>query len=421
MSVQDADVALDLAGHRLDNFGQLVIGDRTGSRPARNSERDARRRRRSQDGYDTGRRGCAPDRCRATLDTTRVSLDSYAADMLSGTLVLAGGTLRADEVVVNGPRSTLAFNSGTMILDGGHSQFSTGSPIVIGNGTDTAMLTILSGDVSFSDWANGLTLAAGATLDLQGGSLFTTSFNAAPGSEVVWSGGEWACYSPLSLGDSGSLGPDLVLDADMRLGANGGLHVQSSGSLIVDGGTLSAQTLTHDAQAGLEYSSGNVHIDSGNIIIGAGEFTGQGGSPAVTLASATDRLSTYSGGLAVKDGYTLHLAAGSVELKGICWWKGCWTTAGQRWTSLTGALELYFGGENPGGLRIGSGSGDAVINGRTIVKVGPEGHLYVNGGSLRVDAGYELHLLAEESGNRCQCVCRRNQVGWHAVAGPRKS
>ncbi|MBN2022067.1 MAG: PEP-CTERM sorting domain-containing protein [Pirellulales bacterium] len=396
ISVQDADVALDLAGHGLDNFGQLVVGQVGPDRGLLEIQNGTLAVAGGvKMGMTAGVEGVLQIDAGATLDTTRVALNSYAEDMPgSGTLVLAGGTIRADEVVVYGPRSTLAFHSGTMILDGGNSSFCSGSPVVVGNGTDAANLTILSGYASFS---SGLALADGAALELRGGTLYTPSFSAAPGSAVAWSGGEWICGAPLSLGADDPLGADLELDGDMVLRAQAGLHVRSSGRLLVDGGTLVAQTLTYDAGAGLAYAGGYVEIYNGDITLGTSGFTGPGGSQAVTLTRANDQLATGSGAVVVDEGFSLHLAAGGVHAAGLVV-NGTFDYGGLAPDEPgQGRLGLYFNGPEPGCLRIGAGGGDAVINGRTIVKVGPEGGIYVYGGSLRIDPGYELHLLGPKA------------------------
>jgi hypothetical protein len=401
ISVCDADVTFDLNGHRLDNNGSIFIGQ---IGPERGLLRIQNGTLAAAGGVKLGMspgvEGVLQIPAGATLETTRVRLDSYAEDTPGGgTLLLDGGTLRAEEVVVSGPRSKFQFNAGHLVLDGGYSYFSTGELYSIGNGTDAAMLTILSGGASFYD---GLTLADNATLELRGGTLYTPAFSAAPGSAVVWTGGEWNCDTPLALGAGESLGTELELDDDMLLRANWGLHVSNSGKLVINRGGLFAERLTYEAGARLEYAGGGLVIGQGDINIGS-QFTGPGGSTEVVLANAEDCIGTAMWGtpgiVMVDAGYTLRQAAGTIQTAGLAVY-GTFDYGGPGQDDAgRGILELYFTAENPGSLRIGAGGGDAVINGRSVVKVAAPGHIYVIGGALQIDPGYELHLLERTDEN----------------------
>ena len=253
----------------------------------------------------------------------------------------------------------------------------------------------------------------------RGGNLYTSAISGAPGSNIAWTGGDWTCQSSLALGSDVPLGSSLSLNAGMRLYANGGFHVSSSGRLLVNGGTLIAGSFTYEEGAVLEYASGSVS-QSGNFTIGAGGFTGPAGSQTVTLADANDQLSSWSGDLMVTENHILRLHAGSIAANGLVV-QGVFDYGGQTLDEPgQGMLDLSFSGsqaaslcigsgENDGqmpagggvgsqaaSLRIGSGSGDAVINGRTVVQVGSQGKIAVWGGGLRIDRDHTLQLLEED-------------------------
>ncbi len=422
ISVCDAEATLELRGRHLENTGAIFIGQ-IGPEPGL-----LRIRNGTLTAAGGVKMGLSPDvsgaleiPSGATLNTLRVWLDSNADDMPGGgSVLLAGGTLRAEEVVVAGPRSALQFDSGVLVLGNGSSRFSTGGPIVVGNGTDAATLQITSGGATFSD---GLMLSEHSRLELVGGSLYTASLSAAPGAAVVWNGGEWTWTTPVVLGAGAPLGANLELDGDMVLRAYGGLHVGGAGRLASAGGKLIVDRLTHDSGARLEFTGGELDLAQGDISIGS-QFTGQDGSTTVLLATSADSLVTsvwsMPGAIRIDADHTLRLSGGTIQTAGLIV-DGTFDYGGPAPDDPgQGVLKLYlnrgndpvesagngFNGESPSPaadephpVRIGAGSGDAVINGRTVVKVGAAGQIGIDGAALRIDEGYALHALERSDDN----------------------
>ena len=416
ISVCDADTTLELGGYSLENSGAIFIGQIGPDRGL------LRIRNGTLTAAGGVKMGLSPDvpgvlevPSGATLNTLRVWLDSNADDMPGGgSVLLTGGTLHADEVVVSGPRSVLQFDSGSLVLGNGYSRFSNGDPVVVGNGTDSATMRIISGRASFAD---GLTLSENSRLEFLGGSLFTASFSAAPDAAVVWSGGEWRWTTPVVLGAGQPLGANLELDGDMVLRASAGVHVEGTSRLVVAGGKLFADALTHDPGARLEFAGGEVHLAQGDISIGS-QFTGLIGSTTVLLQNAADWLGTsiwsMPGAVRVDANHTLRLAGGTIQTAGLVV-DGTFDYGGAAPDDPGhGVLRLYLNRGNgpvesagsgvndesplpaadePLPVRIGAGSGDAVINGRSVVKVGAAGQIWIDGAALRIDEGYALHVL----------------------------
>ncbi len=396
ISIVDADVTLELAGHQLDNAGPIFIGQ-TG--PERGLLRLSNGRLTTLGPVRIGTTadvdGVLQIDPGATLDAGTINAGGSGLSG-RGTIVLNGGTLRALGVQLQSNRAALNFDSGNMVLDGGFSDFATGSTIVVGNGTDPARLDIVSGSVSFSD---GLRLSANATLAFGGGSLRTASLAADPGSTIVWTAGQWAHEAPLTLGPGQPLGEHLLLDAGKGLRAEGGLHLGSSASLSLTGGELFAETLTSDAGAQLQYSSGTLTLNQGDIVVGR-PVSGPGGSPVATLANTADSWTAGNwdtpGSLKIEEGYTLRQAAGSIRSTGLLV-EGTFDYGGLGVDEAgQGKLELILFGNPLNTIVIGNGPGPA-INGRTLAKIGSEGHIHLYGGSLRVDPGFSVNLLPKSN------------------------
>jgi len=188
-----------------------------------------------------------------------------------------------------------------------------------------------------------------------------------------------------------------------------GLTIGQGGSILVAGGVLDASTCDVQPGGQFQYDSGRVLLSSGLLRIGEGGMTGQNEATTVSLSRPMDEIHA-GGSLAVDEGYSLWLAAGSitggtVQVNGTFGFGGpgeedpgqgrltVWSGGGPGPSACDADNDFDNGDPTWPALRIGSGSGDAVINARSTVIVGGQGLLSAPNGLLQVDEGYTLRVL----------------------------
>ncbi len=220
---------------------------------------------------------------------------------------LAGGTLNVAGLnFVAGTPAALNWTSGTLNF--------TGAPLTIGAGGPLGSTGTLNSGMTLSDSAasNALTIAAGGSLNLTGGTLRVGSINVAP---TTWTSGTIdLTNSSITLGPTSPFGPVLTLNSGMTLrlsGSSQSFSLGTTSALVIQGGTLEASSINLTQSANnFGFISGTIQIDTGTITAGgtanntfAGNVTGSGsltktGSDTIILQAAN----TYFGGTSVTSG-----------------------------------------------------------------------------------------------------------------------
>ncbi len=281
----------------------------------------------------------------------------------TGTVTLDQATISTSDLTVyDRPGSGFDFNSGTLNINRSavvtvqnnvtYTAFTVGD-----GGTNTATLnlgtTSLARNYRFN---HGLHIAANGEVNLNHGSLRTTTLSADAGGAFNFNGGSLTLTSatPLTVGDG-------QLIESLDLGSTGPRYLHVNHNLVIDGaaatvtlndgGTLIAHNITTDNGGSFTYHGGLLTLTQGDAGFGTGQNLGTGES--LTLGSG-DRITLNNGTLAIDADADITLAnGGRLQARDIT------TANGGSFQYLGGFLTLTQGDA-------GFGTGQLLGGGKTL-------------------------------------------------------
>lgn len=337
-----------------------------------------------------------------TLDAGQITVGSASGPASS--LNVEGGTVTTNYLFADrGTNSGLSITGGTVNVNR-RLDVANGQTLVLG-GQGVATELNLDVDVAgpnglaYARVANGIELASDSTLNLNGGKLETAAITSTGGTFNFNAGSLDLTASDLTIGQGELLGAELTLEATggatNGLAVSGALTIDGSqsiepgnpgGTVVVDGGSLDAGSISLVNGGVLDYQGGHLGLTASDLDIESGGLIGD-----VVSLSLGDELSV-SGTTTVAGGASLSLDGGKLAT-------GSLVGTGFGWNS--GTLEI--GNE----LRVGSGSasiGDTLVldaaknlDANNLV-IESDGTVTLDGGSLdtqiAVDAGGKLEFVS---------------------------
>ena len=303
-------------------------------------------------------------------------LDTGVLTINSGsTLTMDGGVLYADSIN----------NAGNLIFNSGHISIYDTAGVTIGNGGAFGNELSLGNDSSLSVRNGVFTVEAGASLALNGGSLYADAGISNNGN-FSFTSGHLDTIGGLAVGDTGLLGNNVALSSNRTLDMSGSVNVETGATLSQSSGVSALDgDLTNNGYVSVTggnlYTSGNI-INDGVINIGSGAALGD--------ASLINNQSTTSTATYMQNaGYTRvngTLAAPTVIINnGSLYGSG----------TIDGDLMVAGGhirpGNSPGTLEI---TGDFVLTsaGTLHMEVGSDGGTGYLWDQLIVGGAYDIQL-----------------------------
>ena len=336
----------------------------------------------------------------------------YIGKSGTGTLTVSNGATASASIVFLG---YYAGANGTLNVTGAGSQFTSGSSLMVVNGTGTT--TVSSGGLlstqtaqiqnsgssvtvtgTGSEWNaadiyiepdTSLVISNGGVVDSSSGAVSTSSANAVT---VTGAGSRWNIAGDLSLGD----------DADGNLTISNGAVVTSADGILGSGlngtalvtGTNSSWNLTGDLTVG-SYGNGSLNIQNGATVTSAtgsiGYFTDTSTTGVVTVSGSGSSW-TMPGDLTVGvgadgGGGMLIPASGTLNISS---------------SGAVSAANVYIGA---GAVSLGavtvSGLGSSLTSsgGLTIGQAGQGSLTIANGGTVTVNGGSGTVRIADQAGS----------------------
>jgi len=351
-----------------------------------------------------------------SLDTALLKVGSKTS---TGSLTVADGSVTVKRLVADfGANTTLDLSGGqvavTRLL-----AVETGSPLVLGGQLD---LDLGSNGRAFL--RDGVELATGSQLNLNGGELTTPEITEA-GGELHWNAGSLRLSgSSLTVGQGGLVGAEVVLQGGLE--HQNGLDV--AGTLTIDGdrtadpqspggrvalgtgGALSAGAIALENDGALDWTGGRLVLTASDLTLAADGLVGD------QVVLDADRSLSVAGTTTLADGASLTLnggefSTGSLAGSGFTWNGGALgidsLTVGSQDGQLGQTLEV---GAN---RRLDAGQ-LAIGDGRMVVSGGEVSALVLDvdsaqGGRLDFESG-SLEVLADDL-----------TVGTDGITGPNGS
>ncbi len=256
--------------------------------------------------------------------------------------------------------------------------------------------TLKLGDAFALGHTSGVTVAAGATLDLNGQTAFTMGRTMDVTLEGTGSEGQGALISSINvtLSGSGKTGVrNVTLTGDATIGCPTGKGFDMGTNGVIHGG---GHTLTKTGGGTLVLMGGARDL---NLVIEEGIVMGFGSNPFgdhLTIhggATATaGNLDTYSSNVTIKSGGKIAHGTGTISQ-----WTGAFTAEGdvllENRNTIVTALEVHADFEVPGDL-LRTGGGNIIVAGNLDVK----GNVLIDGGMLMLGDGGTKGSLGPTAG-----------------------
>ena len=351
----------------------------------------------------------------------RNTIDTSLTINAGGSYNLAGGSLTAGEIINNGGSFTFTdgylnlTNSGIDVVSGGllgnelildytSPTNPDGTPVIdaLGNNetisrsiraTTLSVGTAVADSGSVSQTSNSMTIAdaltinAGGSYHLDGGSLTAGSITNNGGSFQFTDGNLTVTNSNFTIGQSGPLGTtDVVLSQSgdsLSIENDNILTIEADSSLTINSGArVSAGSIV--TQGNLIFNAGTLNLTSSDLLIGSGGSLGQ------TVELTSGKAITFQDDRGYVNGHGIVLAAdGTLTLNG-----GRLTA--DNVTSNGGVFDFQSGYLTAGGAtRIGTGSflgTSLALNANSTMTVTNDSVLTIDAGSTLTMDGGELNL-----------------------------
>ena len=286
-------------------------------------------------------------------------------------LIDSKDSLVADSIV-NTPGGAFNFTNGTLVLTGsGLSIDSTGLLGATVNLSPTMDLRLNNNNV--------VTIDAAGSLSVNGGDLRVGQIDNSAGGAFSFTSGQLELTNDsLAVQSGGLLGNTVLLDITKTLRVSGAMTIDSTGSVDVSGGFLSASSIDNSAGGAFNFTSGAVYLTNSGMTIDTSGLLGNNVSINNNMTLSVSDVVTVgaTGNLDINGGY---ITADSID-----------NSAGGSVNYISGDLALLNSGMGVGsagllGSNLSILSGDSVsLRNNNVLTIDATGSVVLDGGTLRV-------------------------------------
>ena len=323
-----------------------------------------------------------------------LDLDNSNGMMVNGHVFQTGGQVFGTKVLgdssiplVLGAGGLYELNGGTLVASsidrtaGGDFLFTSGTLFTSEN-IDVNTAGLLGDTINLTAGtkltAGAMILSNSGSVELNGGTLDVTNIDNSAGGTFTYLAGDLVTGNSVTINSGGLLGPAVTVGAGDSLEL-GGLAVASGGSLIVDGGTVDAATMSR--------SGGTVNFNSGTLSMGNTFYVSSGGLLGSNVSLTSGKVLNANSGMTIGSGSSFTLNGGALSVGPVsgagsfAFNSGSLETVGQNLTIDTGGLlgqNLTLSSGKS--LRVSQQSGTGLGGGLTIAVAGA---ITVDNGFLR--------------------------------------